>query len=142
MNWKVILKGSLYICAFYNIFWLPMFLLSRANPPGTELLEYIIVVFAFLLALIAPSILIGKNQGTHRFANGVGAAVVGWTINFPAPVIACIASWSLVNDPGSVPAQGLGLIIGFACVLGILTSPVGGLLTWVAGKKFDRAQPT
>jgi hypothetical protein len=140
MPWRVIAVASAMITFLFSVLW-PAFALGlrySSSPMGY------VAAFGLLfpaLALVLPPIWLGRKTQAHRFASGTIAGIIGWALVVPAMLMVYPLSLQLAFYGASFPSglgQGEAILALVASIVGVLLSPLMGLIAALSGKWYDR----
>jgi hypothetical protein len=140
---REVLRSSRLVAMLFNCVWLPMFLLIRVGKDDSTPFLLLALLPPLLLALVLPSIQIGRSVRVDRFGHGVAVGIIGWALVLPGamlaiPVSAFLAFLGAPLPEDAVGGQGAGLLAFMASIAGIALSPAMGEIAFRVGKMADK----
>ena len=138
MNRKLIFRLSFLPCLVFNL--LMVIALKTAHP---DLIYWLFSIILILCAFILPAWVIAKKVHSRRFMHGFMVGIIGWSIGFlvlifPGSIVFETLMPSLYSSDPAGMGQALGIGGAAIWLLGLISSPVIGFFSWLAGKIFDK----
>lgn len=135
IDWPLVRGVALISCALpVALIVLGLIPLPVDFPEDSPWVGYLLATAYLLLYFVLPAVVIARKVQSRHFIHGVAIAVVGSAYTFPTLMIGLLVTPHLHGSAGG----GAGELAVLMLVVGVLLSPIAGLVSVITGKLTHR----